>query len=72
MLRTTVYLPDELVNLAKLRAIEEKVPMTLLVKEGLEVRLGVKKIKTIPKKFVWKTYNMGLGSKKWKREWAYE
>jgi hypothetical protein len=72
MLRTTVYLPDELVNLAKLKAIEEKVPMTQLVKEGLEVRLGIKKVKTKSSKFVWKTYNLGLGSKRWKREWAYE
>lgn len=72
MLRTTVYLPEELVNLAKLRAVEERLSVTQLVKEGLEERLGMKKGKVKARKFVLKTYNLGNPEYRFKRADAYE
>ena len=72
MLRTTVYLPEELISLAKMRSLEEKVTVTKLVKEGLEQRLGISGRKAKLKKFVWGGFDLGLKSRKWKREWAYE
>lgn len=68
MVRTTVYLPTDLVQLAKLTALEEGNSLTGLIKEGLEVKLGTKK-KTV-KKIEWVGKKIDAG--KVTREMAYE
>lgn len=68
MVRTTVYLPADLVALAKASALNTGNTLTGLVRAGLEEKL---KIKTNPKKkFIWKTYKLGIG--KFDRSMAYD
>lgn len=68
MIRTTVYLPVDLVALAKVSAYSEGNTLTGLVKDSLEERL-------IPKVRQKKEYKLGsynLGNYKFRRADAYE
>ena len=68
MVRTTVYLPADLVALAKASALNTGTTLTGLVKEGLEERLMVKaKVKKN-----WKIKTYALGNYKFRRADAYE
>jgi hypothetical protein len=70
MVRTTVYLPADLVALAKISALNRNYTLTGLVKRGLEKEL---KINTKPKKeFTFKTYKLGNPNYVFKRSDAYE
>lgn len=57
MMRTTVYLPMDLVQLAKAHALASRTNVTKLVEEGLRKKLRVrtKKVKTS----AWPTYHLG-------------
>ncbi len=68
--RTTVYLPRDLGEAVKLEALSRGTTMTGVVQEGLRKEIG-KKVKVV-KKLVWGGFDLGMGKKKWKREWAYE
>lgn len=68
MVRTTIYLPIELIQLAKSVALKKGSTLTGLVKESLEDKLQIKK-KPL-KKFIWKTHKLNIG--KFKRSLAYE
>lgn len=68
MIRTTVYLPTDLVQLAKLAALEEGSSLTGLIKESLEVKLDTKK--KVTKKIEWLGKKIGAG--KVTRDMAYE
>ena len=68
MVRTTVYLPADLVALAKISALNMGSTLTGLVREGLEEKL---KVKTKQKKnLVLGSY--ALGNYKFRRTDAYE
>jgi len=70
MVRTTVYLPADLVALAKVSALNTGNTLTGLVRAGLEEKL---KIKTNPKKkMVLKTYKLGNPNYVFRRADAYE
>ena len=70
MVRTTVYLPADLVALAKASALNMGNTLTGLVREGLEEKL---KIKANPKrKIVLKTYKLGNPNYVFRRADAYE
>ncbi len=70
MVRTTVYLPADLVALAKASALNTGNTLTGLVRAGLEEKL---KIKTNPKKkMVLKTYKLGNPNYVFRRADAYE
>jgi len=67
MVRTTVYLPRNLVEMAKIEAVSRKTRLTRLVESGLKKELGIK-----PRK---KGVSLGkyhLGQYKFKRADAYE
>jgi len=68
MVRTTIYLPMDLVQMAKLTALKERNSLTGLIKESLEVKLGTNK-KTV-KKIKWVGKRIGAG--KVTRDMAYE
>ena len=67
MVRTTVYLPTDLINLVKMKALEEKTSMGKLVVDGLKLKLGLKAKK---RKFRIGSYN--FGNYKFRRADAYE
>ncbi len=68
MVRTTVYLPADLMALARMSALNRGSTLTGLMQNGLKKEL---KIKTIfPKKFELKTYKLGIG--KFNRSMAYD
>ncbi|MEK7503898.1 MAG: hypothetical protein AAB550_00115 [Patescibacteria group bacterium] len=70
MVRTTVYLPADLIALAKVHALSMGNTLTGFVREGLEDKL---KIKTKPEKeFVLKTHKLGNPNYVFKRADAYE
>lgn len=68
MVRTTVYLPADLVALAKAHALNMGNTLTGFVREGLEDKLKVKT--KLKKEFVLKTYKLGMG--KFDRSMAYD
>ena len=68
MVRTTVYLPTDLVQLAKLTALKEGSSLTGLIKESLEGKLVAQK-KPV-KKIDWVSKKIGAG--KITRDMAYE
>lgn len=68
MVRTTVYLPADLVALAKMNALQVGNTLTGLVKESLEGKL-IPKIKDKKK---WKLGSYALGNYKFRRAHAYE
>ena len=70
MVRTTVYLPADLVALARMSALNRGSTLTGLMQNGLKKELN---IKTKPKKeFVLKTYKLGNPNYRFKRADAYE
>lgn len=70
MVRTTVYLPADLVALAKMSALNTGSTLTGLMREGLEEKL---KIKANPKKkIIMKTYKLGNPNYVFRRADAYE
>lgn len=70
MVRTTVYLHKDLVDLAKSEALVRKTSLTGLVESGLEGELGLKK--KARKGFKWGGHNLGFKFKKFDRAMAYE
>jgi len=68
MVRTTVYLPADLVALAKASALNTGNTLTGLVREGLEEKLVVK----AQKNKNWKLGTYALGNYKFRRADAYE
>lgn len=68
MVRTTVYLPVDLVALAKASALSTGSTLTGLVRAGLEEKL-IPKIKDKKK---WKLGSYALGNYKFRRADAYE
>jgi len=64
--RTTVYLPEDLVQVARLEAVSRKVAVTKLVEEGLRKEIGMEKRKR------WKLGTYRLGGYVFKRSDAYE
>ncbi len=68
MVRTTVYLPTDLVALAKVSALNTGNTLTGLVRESLEDKLEVR----IKKKNNWKLRTYALGNYKFRRADAYE
>lgn len=70
MVRTTVYLPADLVALAKASALNTGGTLTGLVRAGLEEKLKVKT--NFKKNGVWKTYKLGNPDYVFKRADAYE
>jgi hypothetical protein len=66
-MRTTVYLPADLVEMAKIVASERKMSFTRLVGKSLQAELGVKE-----RKKVFKMGSYSMGDYKFKREDAYE
>jgi hypothetical protein len=70
MVRTTVYLPADLVALAKVSALNMGSTLTGLVREGLKEKL---KVRVNPKKkIVLKTYKLGNPHYVFRRADAYE
>jgi len=67
IVRTTVYLPRDLVALAKMEALSRKTHLTRLIESGLKKELGM-----VPSKKKFKLGKYNLGSYKFKREDAYE
>lgn len=68
MVRTTVYLPADLVALAKISALNTGSSLTGLVKDSLEAKL-------VPKRKRQKKFKLGsyaLGNYKFRRADAYE
>jgi len=65
-IRTTVYLPDDLVQMARLEAVNRNVPMTKLMEAGLRKEIGVEKKKR------WSLGTYKLGRYVFKRSDAYE
>ena len=70
MVRTTVYLPADLVALAKMSALDTGNTLTGLLRESLEEKLVVKAKRK--KKIVWKTYKLGNPNYVFRRADAYE
>lgn len=70
MVRTTVYLPADLVALAKMSALNTGSTLTGLMKEGLEEKLKVKT--SLRKKVIMKTYKLGNPNYVFRRADAYE
>ena len=70
MVRTTVYLPADLVALAKISALHMGNTLTGLVRAGLEEKLKIKSSQK--KKIILKTYRLGNPNYVFKRANAYE
>ena len=70
MVRTTVYLPADLVALAKASALNMGNTLTGLVREGLEEKLKIKA--NAKRKIVLKTYKLGNPNYVFRRADAYE
>jgi len=70
MVRTTVYLPADLVALAKISALNMGETLTGLVRAGLEEKLNVKT--NYKKNIVLRTYKLGNPNYVFKRADAYE
>ena len=68
MVRTTVYLPADLMALAKMSALNRGSTLTGLMQNGLIKELELNTIS--PKKFMLKTYKLGIG--KFNRSMAYD
>ncbi len=68
--RTTVYLPEDLVDAVRLEALSRGTSMTQMVEQGLKNQ--IKSDKRKKKKYIFKSYNMGNKNYKFKRSDAYE
>ena len=68
MVRTTVYLPADLMALAKMSALNRGSTLTGLMQNGLIKELELKTIS--PKKFMLNTYKLGIC--KFNRSMAYD
>ncbi|KKU56642.1 hypothetical protein A3H89_00470 [Candidatus Amesbacteria bacterium RIFCSPLOWO2_02_FULL_48_11] len=69
-IRTTVYLPQELVEAVKLEALSRGMTLTGMVEEGLKEQ--IKSRRTKRRKLVLKTYDLGNPKYVFKRTDAYE
>ena len=70
MVRTTMYLPVETLELVKRRAFEDKISMSRLFDEMAKEKLGVKKKKK--KKYRIGSYDLKPKFEKFERWMAYE